>query len=177
MDTTHWRKHEQGERTNWIAIVAFWLVCSAVVGVAYWALVGEKKPVFQAAMFRHDVLWLEKADGHKIKFEVEVALSPEQQALGLMNREGMDEDHGMIFMFDGEQSVTFWMKNTLIPLDMLFLSSNGQIIQIVPNARPMDESLIASEKPVHGVLELNGGATARQGISVGDRIRFPGFVR
>jgi uncharacterized membrane protein (UPF0127 family) len=83
---------------------------------------------------------------------------------------------GMLFLFDSVRPQTFWMKNTLIPLDLVFIAADGTIIRIAANAAPMSENLISSMGPVLGVLEVAGGTTARLGIAPGDRVRYPSFA-
>jgi len=106
-------------------------------------------------------------------FTVEVARTPEQQARGLMFRERLGPDEGMIFPFQFPRPATFWMRNTLIPLDMLFVREDGSIARIAANAVPMSEYTIASGEPVGAVLEIKGGRAAELGISEGDRVNWP----
>ncbi len=101
---------------------------------------------------------------------VELALTPEEREVGLMNRPEMPQDHGMLFRFDETRNVTMWMKNTLIPLDMLFIDDSGKIVTIKTNAQPLSLDIIPSGRPVRYVLELNGGAAARYDVSIGDRL-------
>ena len=87
-----------------------------------------------------------------------------------MFRRELAPDKGMIFPFPAPQIATFWMKNTLIPLDLVFIRADGSIANIAVNAKPMDESLIAADGPVTAVLELPGGRTRQLGIAAGDRV-------
>jgi uncharacterized protein len=107
------------------------------------------------------------------RIEVEVVDTPETRATGLMHRESLDEDHGMLFVFDETQPVSMWMKNTLIPLDMLFLREDGTVATIARNARPFSLTPIPASEPVRYVLELNGGAAHAYGVAVGDRLVHP----
>lgn len=107
------------------------------------------------------------------RISVEIADTDETRATGLMHREEMAEDHGMLFDFGETRPVSMWMKNTLIPLDMLFLREDGTIARIARNARPFDLTPIPSGEPVRYVLELNGGAAARLGAAEGDRLEHP----
>jgi hypothetical protein len=100
-------------------------------------------------------------------FTVEVAQTAEQQAIGMMFRTAVPGDHGMIFPYDPPQDVSFWMKNCPIPLDMLFIRSDGTIVRIV-TAKPQDESPVPGGEPVGAVLELRGGRAAELGIKEGD---------
>ncbi|MCE7028429.1 DUF192 domain-containing protein [Jiella avicenniae] len=108
--------------------------------------------------------------GGERKIMVELALTPEQREVGLMNRSQMPQDQGMLFRFDETRNVAMWMKNTLIPLDMLFMDESGEIVTIKTNAQPLSLAIIPSGQPVRYVLELNGGAAARYGVSIGDRL-------
>ncbi len=90
-----------------------------------------------------------------------------------MNRRFMPADHGMLFEFEREAPEAFWMKNTYIPLDMIFISPTGVVTNIVANAEPLSERAIPSGPPCVAVLELNGGAAAAIGLKVGDTVRHP----
>ena len=111
-----------------------------------------------------------------VMVNVEVAASNAKRELGLMFRRHLDEEAGMIFLFKQAQHLTFWMKNTLIPLDMIFADSDGRIVGIVENAAPLSESIDAVDGDSQYVLEVNGGFCKRHGVIAGDRLRFIGFV-
>lgn len=113
---------------------------------------------------------IRKQNGEALYFNVELALTPTQQAKGLMHRTEMAEDAGMLFVFNSIQKLSFWMKNTLIPLDMLFLHPDGSIHHIHHNAKPQDETSITSEFPSKALLELNGGTADKMGIKEGDQV-------
>ena len=102
------------------------------------------------------------------RFSVEVATTEEQQEQGLMFRNSLPADAGMLFDFGTTQPAAFWMKNTLIPLDMLFIAADGKIADIHERAVPLSEATIYSKVPVRAVLELNGGTVSRLGIHRGD---------
>ncbi len=112
------------------------------------------------------------AGGSAYKFEVEIVTTPETRAQGLMFREKLAANAGMLFIYPGEQPVSFWMKNTLIPLDMLFIRADGSIAHIAHNAVPHDETPIDSGAAVKAVLEVNGGTAAALGIKDGDRVEY-----
>jgi uncharacterized membrane protein (UPF0127 family) len=101
------------------------------------------------------------------RFTVEVAATPEQQERGLMFRGSLAPDRGMIFTYQPAQEVAFWMKNTLIPLDIIYIRSDGTIVRIV-NAEPMDLTPLPSGEPITAVLEIRGGRAAELGIKEGD---------
>jgi uncharacterized membrane protein (UPF0127 family) len=106
------------------------------------------------------------------KFNVQVAATPEQQERGLMFVRSLAGDQGMIFPYDPPQNVAFWMKNTLIPLDMIFIRADGTIARIV-TAKPLDETTIPAGEPVAAVLEIRGGRAAELGIRTGDKADWP----
>lgn len=106
----------------------------------------------------------------RVDFTVELALTPEQKARGLMFRKSLPERHGMLFDFGEEQEVGFWMRNTLIPLDMLFIGRDGVVRHLYENAVPLSEEVIPSRYPVRAVLEIAGGSSRRLGIAIGDRV-------
>jgi uncharacterized protein len=109
------------------------------------------------------------------KFTVEVATTPGQMEQGLMFRRSLAADAGMIFDYGGPSLAAMWMKNTLIPLDMLFVDQHGRIINIHERAVPGSLEPIAAAAPARAVIELNGGTAARLGIKPGDRVIFPIF--
>ncbi|MCA1653871.1 MAG: DUF192 domain-containing protein [Sphingomicrobium sp.] len=111
--------------------------------------------------------------GASHRFTVEVAASPAEQEKGLMFRESLAPDRGMIFPLARVDVATFWMKNTLIPLDMVFIRADGTIARVAANAVPMTLDVVSSEEPVSAVLELAGGRAAELGIRPGDRVRWP----
>lgn len=110
-------------------------------------------------------------DGKTHGFDVELALTPLQQQKGLMNRSSMADDAGMLFFFGDEAPRAFWMKNTLIPLDIIFIKQNGIIHHIHENAIPHDLTSIPSQGDVAAVLEINGGLSAKLGIARGDKVK------
>ena len=102
---------------------------------------------------------------------MELALTAADSATGLMHRQDMAADHGMLFRFDQTRQVLMWMKNTPLPLDMLFIDDDGTIVGIAKDTTPFSEAIIASPGPVRYVLELNAGTAERMGIAVGDVAR------
>ena len=107
------------------------------------------------------------------KFTVEVARSLEQQQTGMMNRNSLAPDRGMIFPYDPPQPVAFWMKNTLIPLDMIFIAPGGRILRIEANAVPLSLDPVPAGGPIEAVLELAGGRSAELGLTDGDLVSWP----
>ena len=104
------------------------------------------------------------------RFTVEVARTPEQQAQGLMHRQSLAPDRGMLFPYDPPQNASFWMKNTLIPLDLIFVREDGTVALIFANTVPMSLDPIPSLEPVAAVLEIAGGRAAELGIQAGDKV-------
>jgi uncharacterized membrane protein (UPF0127 family) len=117
-------------------------------------------------------LTINSANG-KHRFTVEVARTPEEQAQGLMFRKSVPPDRGMIFPYDPPVQVSFWMKNTLVPLDMVFIGPDGKIGRIAANTTPMSLDPVASIDPVSAVLEIAGGRAAELGIREGDKVDWP----
>ena len=108
--------------------------------------------------------------GRRHAFTVEVARTSDQQEHGLMERRSLAPDAGMLFPFDPPRPASFWMRNTLIPLDMLFIRPDGTIARVAANAVPLSETPVAVQEPVTAVLELKGGRAAELGIGAGDRV-------
>lgn len=104
-------------------------------------------------------------------FKVEFVDTPETRARGLMFRKSLPRGEGMLFDFKTEQPVGFWMENTYIPLDIIFIRADGSIESIAANATPLSRQVLESRGPVLGVLEINGGLAAELGIRPGDRVR------
>lgn len=105
-----------------------------------------------------------------VRFTVELADDEASRERGLMFRVALPPDRGMLFDFFREQNVSFWMKNTLIPLDMIFIRADGTIANIAEQAKPGDLTPIPSDGPVRAVLEIAGGSAAAHGIRPGDRV-------
>jgi uncharacterized protein len=124
--------------------------------------------------FEESALTIDAAH-ERFEFQVELAVSSEQRSRGLMFRESLDEDRGMLFDFGRPQVASMWMRNTYVPLDMLFIDAEGRITQIAANTQPLSDTVVASREPVRAVLELRGGVSAKLGIEPGDRVIHPMF--
>ncbi|TMJ19475.1 MAG: DUF192 domain-containing protein [Alphaproteobacteria bacterium] len=111
-----------------------------------------------------------ESGGRRHVFTVEVARTPAQQEHGLMERHELAPDAGMLFPFDPPAPASFWMRNTLVPLDMIFVRPDGTIARVAANAVPLSETAIAVAEPMTAVLELAGGRAAALGIREGDRV-------
>ena len=108
-------------------------------------------------------------------FSIELAVTDEERSKGLMYRKQVPDGYGMLFDFKQEQPVSMWMKNTLVPLDMIFIRDNGRIAHIAENTEPMSERIISSGPPVRAVLEVAGGTAKKYGIAPGDKVAYPIF--
>jgi uncharacterized membrane protein (UPF0127 family) len=139
------------------ALAALTLLAAALVGTP-------------AGAIEPGSLAIETGAGARHRFEVEIVTTPEDIERGLMFRDAMAPDHGMLFDLGEARPVSFWMRNTRLPLDMLFIAEDGRIIGITPDAVPYSEDLIPSPGPVRAVLELNAGTAERLGIAAGDRV-------
>ena len=110
------------------------------------------------------------------KFKVELATTPEQMARGLMYRREMPADHGMLFDYGREQTgISMWMKDTFIPLDMLFVKADGSVLNIAERTVPKSLASVSAAGPVRVVIELNGGTASRLKIKPGDKVLHPMF--
>ena len=105
-------------------------------------------------------------------FTLEIADTPEARQRGLMRRDSMPSDHGMIFVFPNERQLSFWMKNTRIPLDIIYLSRDGVVVSI-HQLKPYDTTSVHSARPAQYAIELNQGAAAETGIKPGDMLAIP----
>jgi uncharacterized membrane protein (UPF0127 family) len=110
-------------------------------------------------------------------FNIEVATTDQERALGLMFRRSLPENAGMLFIYDPPQPATMWMKNTFIPLDMVFISAEGKVHRIESNAEPFSTAIIPSDGDVAGVLELNAGEAGKIGLKRGDKVIYPGLTK
>lgn len=118
-------------------------------------------------------LTIETAAGDILQFEVEIVTTPQEMAVGLMFRQQMAPDAGMLFVYPAARQVSFWMKNTYLPLDMLFIGDDGVIHHIAERTVPLSTTPVPSRGPSRAVLELNGGTSERLGIAAGDRLIWP----
>ncbi|PHR96328.1 MAG: hypothetical protein COA80_09050 [Leeuwenhoekiella sp.] len=111
-----------------------------------------------------------KKDSSVVSLSIELAETAYETETGLMHRESMETNQGMLFIFEDERPHNFYMKNTYIPLDLFFITKDQKIATIIKNAKPLDESSLPSEVPVQYVLEVNAGAAAQWNIQEGDSI-------
>jgi len=117
------------------------------------------------------VLWIE-TESKKIEFQIEIADEPDERSRGLMFREALDAQSGMLFIYPKPRIASFWMKNTLISLDILFIDSEGIVASIAPKTTPLSLKSVNSDVPVLTVLEIDAGDAERLGIRVGDAVKW-----
>jgi uncharacterized membrane protein (UPF0127 family) len=149
-----------------VAAVAALIGCSTEPGSA-----GAAAPTMKTSPAGLDIIPLEISSGARThRFEVEVARTGAEQAQGLMYRKSLGASEGMLFPFSPARPASFWMKNTLIPLDMIFVRADGTIARIAANTVPHSLEGVGVEEPVAAVLEIAGGRSAQLGIREGDRV-------
>ena len=152
--------------------------CTAREGAAAAAPAGKvdiNAPHATSPDFVTEPLWIETAAG-RIDYRVEIADDDAERQHGLMFRTSMPDGHGMLFIFPQARPQAFWMRNTYMPLDIIYIGEDGRIVSIV-QGRPFDESPLPSGVPAIGVLEIYAGKAAEQGIRVGDRVHHRMFGR
>jgi uncharacterized protein len=118
------------------------------------------------------VLTIVNSSGERVPVQVEITDTPEERQTGLMGRNALAEDAGMLFVFDQEQILSFWMKDTLIPLSIAYINAEGRIVDI-QDMQPLDETSHPSAEPARYALEVNQGFFAEQGVTVGDMVELP----
>jgi uncharacterized membrane protein (UPF0127 family) len=121
------------------------------------------------------VVVLKPSGRPEVRVRVELARTAAERARGLMFREQLEPDAGMLFIYEGERNLSFWMKNTLIPLDMIFISKELRVVGIVENAVPQTETSRRIDQPAQFVLEVNAGFAAANGIGPGTEVEFLGI--
>lgn len=150
---------------KYLAVVLVWCcVASAASAQDGHIQTQERNPVLPV-----ETLAIDTAKGN-FEFTVEMAMTPEQQRLGLMNRSSLAANSGMLFVFPEPQPVAFWMKNTLIFLDMVFINAQGKVTNIVKEAKPLTEEPRPSDGDVRAVLEIAGGMSDKIGLRAGDQV-------
>lgn len=153
--------------TQWRIILAC-LTCFAVTLVD--SAQGQDTQIGLAQSLPTETLTITSGRGRQQNFQVELARTEEQQQIGLMWRQSLAENAGMLFIFSHPQRASFWMRNTYIPLDMLFIRSDGTIANIIANTRPLTLDPQLSKGDVLWVLELAGGVANKKGIKPGDHV-------
>jgi uncharacterized membrane protein (UPF0127 family) len=149
------------------------LLLSAALATMSASIARGAEPADLLREFNRAQLIIDSSSRGCILFDIYIANSSELRSQGLMFIRSMDEYEGMLFIFAAPAEISMWMKNTLIPLDMLFIDGQLTIASIHKNATPLSTDIISSGSIVEGVIELNGGSAERFGIVPGDRIIFP----
>jgi len=149
------------------------IACLAVATAALAAC--RPAPPPRAGAPRAPRVVLESPSGRSSAVDVEVARTPAEQQQGLMFRQSLPPDAGMLFVFQEDVDHAFWMKNTLIPLDMIFIAGDGTVVGVVENAEPQTTVPRSVRAPSRYVLEVNGGWSAAHAVKKGDRARFEGL--
>lgn len=161
---------------------AAWILCICI-GSGFCARQGLRASVQDPeplSAFPVSVLAIRSFGGQVINFKVWIADTPSRDEQGLMYVKSIDDHAGMLFVFPATRRVTMWMKNTYVPLDMLFIDESGHIDYIAPRATPLSLDVIAAPRPVRAVLELKGGDCEVFGIHAGDQVfdsHLPAAVR
>jgi len=143
------------------------IILGSLVALGLLSYVAVREYTGQVGEFASAPLIIETERG-PVQFTVEMAVTKQQWERGLMFRKSIAPDAGMLFDLGDEKRVSLWMKNTLIPLDMIFIRANSTIVQIAANATPLSTDLVSSSRPVRAVLEIAGGRAAELGIKPGD---------
>ena len=146
---------------------------AVLVGAGLMALFSPARAQ-QLATFSKSKLVIETAKG-KFPFDIELALTPPQMEQGLMFRRSLAADAGMLFDYGDPQPIAMWMKNTLIPLDMIFIGKDGKVVDFRERAVPMSLDTIEPRVPARAVLEVNAGTVSRLGLKVGDTVHHAFF--
>ena len=147
------------------ALAALFVACMIGLGLGLYAYFHGPA----ASGMRRETITLTTSAGPKA-ISAEIALSGPEQEQGLMFRKQLGDDEGMLFVYQRPQDITMWMRNTYIPLDMVFISSDSRIAHIVEGAEPLSERIISSGGKAQSVLELKAGTVRRLGLATGDRV-------
>ena len=155
------------------SLAALFLSLYALVGAAFAR--SQDTATEPLSTFPQSLLAVRTGASRVVHFKIWTADTPRREEQGLMFIQKMDEHSGMLFLFPQNPHPTMWMKNTYLALDLLFIDADGRINYIAPRAAPLSLDIIHSPRPTFAVLELNGGASERFGIQVGDRLLHPSF--
>ncbi|WP_242119643.1 DUF192 domain-containing protein [Aestuariivivens sediminicola] len=149
----------------------FIVVCSCI---ALLSCKNDKKAINQTKVFfkKEGVLTIFKSDSTTISLDIEIADNEYETQTGMMYRSGMKDSQGMLFVFDDERPRSFYMKNTRIPLDIIYISEDKKIVSFQKNAKPFDETSLPSNAPAKYVLEVNAGLSDLWSIDIGNAIEY-----
>ncbi len=163
----------------WLSVAAIVTVVAFVIWYLAVSFFAEEAPAIQEEQVTHidipfqadgSVLIL-NADGQELySGEIEIASTEQKREQGLMYRDSLGQNQGMLFIFPQAEVQAFWMKNTRMPLDIIYIGSDQKIVSIAANAQPYDETSLPSEGPARYVLEIAGGSCAELGINAGDAV-------
>lgn len=164
------KKH--AKKTSRFLLLISLVILAAVIGLLFSVLKHKEKPMALAPNFtkQGEVTFYSQNGTPIITIDVEIADTDEKRELGLMGRPTLEDNQGMLFLFEREHIASFWMKNTILPLDMIFINSYGTIVTIHENTTPFSEQTYTATAPTLYVVEVNAGFVARHSIRVGDRI-------
>jgi len=180
------RKNEPSPRRKKGPIPLVWMMLAAslVVVAAYLTWDTQPEPARQTSsaigllgpqvMFKHegDLVFMDPNGNTRKSIAIEIADTESRRVIGMMYRDSLGNDEGMLFIFDQSEMRSFWMKNTRIPLDIIYVDDAYKIVTVVSDAVPYSERSLPSTAPARYVVEVNGGFAARYGIKEGDRIAF-----
>lgn len=168
---TRKKKNATMQRRSWLLLL---LILPLIAGVVF-SIVPKPSPKMSGPAFvkQGELRFLSK-DGKKIiaTIDIELAANDEKRTRGLMWRRKMEENQGMLFVMEQQEIQSFWMLNTYIPLDIIFVDEQRQIVTIRSNTQPQSLDPVTSDQPALYVVEVNAGYCRKNGISVGDRIEF-----
>lgn len=150
------------------------LVVLAGLAIAPADALGRRTPYPFQGLPKSEVQAVTASGAHR--FQVWIAADDRSRQRGLMHIRSLPADHGMLFLFEEPQYAAFWMKNTYLSLDLIFIRADGVVVNVVPNATPLSEEPIASAAPVKAILELLAGSAARIALTAGDRIVHPALT-
>lgn len=146
-----------------------------LIGLLLLGSFGFTQSVMAGGDTRYEPLSIQAGSGKKVDYEVEIAATPEARRVGLMYRKEMQTNHGMLLDFGRPENIAIWMKNTYLPLDIIYINAKGIITKIVENAKPLSTNNMDSDTAVRAVLELNAGQVAYHGFAVGDKVIYKAF--
>jgi uncharacterized protein len=150
----------------------FWGAALVVLVALLWAAGGLESELSRPS-FERSTFTIVRADGSRFSYKAEVATSDREQAYGLMFVRKMRADEGMIFLYASPREAIFWMKDTLIPLDMLFIRPDGRLGRIAAEQQPHDLTPVYSGEPISAVIEIKGGLARKNGFKEGDKVESP----
>lgn len=151
---------------------ARWISWLAVITIAATSAALANDAATLDQIFPRSTLKIATPDARLHRFRIWVADDTPRRARGLMFVKALDDDQGMLFIYPETQPISMWMKNTFIPLDMIFIGEDGRVTQVVANTTPHSERTIASDAPAKAVLELKAGTAARLRIAAGAQVLF-----